>query len=337
MHDSGADIVPNGVKNPAGNAGPARSPFAGGGVWLWRDGAPGLAEPLSPEALAAAHPLWAADVARLSPFREVVLGPQHGPAAGVWLAAAGAAGACAAPVFVTGACASSLDVARVLGEARLLPPFSSVLALSQTGGRGQMRRQWVSPPGNLYAALSWPADAGELGAAAPVVVGACLADALYARGFPAQVKWPNDLLADGRKVGGILIEERGGRVFAGIGLNLASAPDPATLRRDHAAEAACLAAFGEVPGAVTLWVDLVKSAQTCYRLCVAVSGSRALSRFLEGRLAWLGREVRVCEGGSHEYRARIVGLAEDGGLRLRRDEAGPGQVLTLLSGSISLL
>ena len=75
----------------------------------------------------------------------------------------------------------------------------------------------MSPPGNLYAALSWPADAGALGSAAPVVVGACLADALYARGFAARVKWPNDLLVDGAKVGGILLEERGGAVVAGVG------------------------------------------------------------------------------------------------------------------------
>lgn len=314
-----------------------QNPFARGGVWLWRDGAPGLAEPLPLEALAAAHPLWAADVARLAPWREVALGADCGPAAGTWLTAGGDAGQCAQPVLVAGLCASSLDVAWAFAAAGLLAPFSSVLALSQTRGRGQLRRDWVSPPGNGYAALVWPGDCPALAPAAPVVVGACLAEALYARGFAAKVKWPNDLLIDNRKVGGILVEERGGLLVAGIGINLASAPDPAALRREHAAPAASLGAFGEVPGAVTLWADLVKSGQTCYFQCVAVSGSRALTRFLEDRLAWLGREVLVREAKSHEFRARIVGLAADGGLRLRRDEAGPGQDLTLHSGSISLL
>ncbi|MEA4858733.1 hypothetical protein [Solidesulfovibrio sp.] len=315
----------------------AQKPFAGGGVWLWRDGAPGLAEPLSLADLAAAHPLWAADAGRLAPWREVVLGPACGPAAGTWLVAEGGPGQCAAAALVVGRCASSLDVARAFGAAGLLAPFASVVAVAQTSGRGQLRRPWVSPPGNCYAALAWPGSGGDLEAAAPVVVGACLADALYARGFAVRVKWPNDLLIDAVKIGGILVEERGGLLLAGVGLNLASAPDPAGLRRDHAAQASCLAAFGEVPGAVTLWTDLVKSGQTCYLQCVAASGSRALSRFLEGRLAWLGRDVRVCEGGSHEFRARIVGLAEDGGLRLLRDGAGPGQVLKLHSGSIALL
>ena len=56
--------------------------FAGGGVWLWRSGAPDMARPLSPEILAGSHPLFAADVARLAPWRAVTLGCAYGPAAG---------------------------------------------------------------------------------------------------------------------------------------------------------------------------------------------------------------------------------------------------------------
>jgi len=315
----------------------SRNPFAAGGIWLWISGSAGLAGPLSPASLAASHPLWAADAARLGPWRKVVLGEQAGPAAGTWLVAGGDAGQTADPVLCVGLCGSSLDVAWAFAAAGLLPPFASVLALSQDKGRGQMRRDWISPPGNLYAALAWPGDAGALAVMAPVVAGACLADALTGRGFAARVKWPNDVLLENRKVGGILLEERGGAVLAGIGLNLAFAPDTALLRRDHAAPATSLCAFGEVPGAVTVWAELVKSVQTCYRQCVAVSGSRELSRFLERRLAWLGREVFVRESETGGFRARIVGLAEDGGLRIRRVDPGPGQDLTLHSGSISLL
>ncbi len=313
------------------------NPFARGGVWLFAGGATGLVEPLSLERLRAAHPLWTADAERLSPWFSRTLGQEYGPAAGDWLCAGGAAGQTADPVLVVGRCASSLDVARALAGAGLLAPFASVIALEQTSGRGQMRRNWVSPPGNLYAAMAWPRDTGDLAAAAPVVIGACLADALTARGFATQVKWPNDLFVDGEKVGGILVEERGGAVLAGVGLNLASAPDPAALRRDHAAGASWLGRFGRVPGAATLWAELVKSGQTCYRQCVVVSGSREFSRFLEGRLAWLGREVLVRESEPDTFRARIVGLAGDGGLRLRRCEKGLWQDLTLHSGSISLL
>ncbi|KHK01195.1 biotin--[acetyl-CoA-carboxylase] ligase [Desulfovibrio sp. TomC] len=314
-----------------------QNPFAGGGIWLRTSGDEALAGPISPENLASCHPLWAADVARLAPWREVELGPQYGPAAGRWLAALGPGAAAANAVLLVGPCTSSLDVAWELAGAGCLPPFASVVAVSQKQGRGQMRRNWISPPGNLYAALAWPGATGNLAAMAPVLVGACLSAALYDRGFPSRVKWPNDLLAGDRKIGGILLEERAGRIMAGIGINFASAPDAALLRRDHAAPAASLQVFGEVPGAVTLWSELVKSGQTCYLQCVALSDTNAVSRFVEQHLAWLGREVFVRESETDGFRARIIGLAEDGGLRLRHIDTGPGQDLTLHSGSISLL
>ncbi len=336
MYDSGPDIRPNALKNPGADP-KTPNPFSRGGVWLWRSGAPELAAPISPDSLAAAHPVWAADMARLGPWQAVTLGGQAGPAAGDWLVAQGDAGQVSDPVLCVGECASSLDVGWAFAAAGLLPPFASVLALAQTQGRGQMRRGWQSPPGNLYAALAWPEAAGALAAMAPVVLGYCLAGGLAQRGFEVLVKWPNDLLLGGGKVGGILLEERGGRTLAGVGVNLACPPDAARLRRDHAAPAASLAAFGEVPGAVTVWTELVKSVQTCYRHSVVASDSRGLPLLLAQRLAWLGREVLVRESGSDAFRARIMGLAEDGGLRLRRVAFGPDRDLTLHSGSISLL
>ncbi len=69
-----------------------------------------------------------------------------------------------------------------------------------------------------------------------------VADELAARGAAVRIKWPNDLLVDGRKVGGILVEERGGVVVAGLGLNLGGAP------RDHALRATPGAAR-RLPGA----------------------------------------------------------------------------------------
>lgn len=301
------------------------------------DGQPDLAAPLSPSALAAVHPVWAADCERLAPWREVLLGPDAGPAAGRWVVAQGAAGQSPAPILVVGDCDSSLDAAWALAAAGALPPFASVLAVAQRQGRGQMRRAWSSPPGNLYAALSWPTHQGNLGAMAPVLVGACLAEGLDARGYPALVKWPNDLLLDGAKVAGILLEERAGQTLAGIGINVVAAPDPGELRRDHAAPAIALAALGTPPGPITLWTGLVQSVQTCYRQFVTASGSGKHSPLVVRRLAWLGREVSVRENETDAFRARIVGLAEDGGLRLRRGEGAHGLELTLHSGSISLL
>jgi BirA family biotin operon repressor/biotin-[acetyl-CoA-carboxylase] ligase len=104
-----------------------------------------------------------------------------------------------------------------------------MLAEYQTAGRGRRGRTWVAPPGGaICLSLSWlfrevPRDLGALG----LVIGVCAVRALTARGVPRlQLKWPNDLLIDDRKLGGILIELRAESagpacVIIGIGLNVA--------------------------------------------------------------------------------------------------------------------
>ncbi|RZF64903.1 biotin--[acetyl-CoA-carboxylase] ligase [Sphingomonas populi] len=98
----------------------------------------------------------------------------------------------------------------------------------QTGGRGRQGRTWVSPPGNLYTSTLVrlrPTDpeAASLALVAAVAleeaVRAHLGDAVV-----AMLKWPNDLLLDGAKLSGILLERAGDAVVIGIGVNLAHHP-----------------------------------------------------------------------------------------------------------------
>jgi BirA family biotin operon repressor/biotin-[acetyl-CoA-carboxylase] ligase len=102
-----------------------------------------------------------------------------------------------------------------------------VVAAEQTAGRGQRSRRWASPPGGLWASVlvrprEVPATrAGLLGIAA-AAASAEAASALS--GVAVKVKWPNDLLLSGRKVGGVLVETSiGGSNIAwavvGIGIN----------------------------------------------------------------------------------------------------------------------
>lgn len=113
--------------------------------------------------------------------------------------------------------------------ARANPPFGHsevVLAEFQTAGRGRRGRTWLAPPGGaICLSLSWtfrevPPDLGALGLA----VGVCVLRALRESGLEAELKWPNDLLVKGRKLGGILIELRAESagpacVVIGLGLN----------------------------------------------------------------------------------------------------------------------
>lgn len=103
-----------------------------------------------------------------------------------------------------------------------------LLAEQQTGGRGRRGRSWASPLAcNLYLSLSRQFSGGlaRLGGLS-LVTGIAVAESLRAMGFAGvALKWPNDVLVDGRKLGGILIEgggEHGGPVRAviGVGINV---------------------------------------------------------------------------------------------------------------------
>ena len=99
-----------------------------------------------------------------------------------------------APVYLAGTVTSCLDVAHNLAQQNLLPEWGSVLAEQQSAGRGQLRRTWESPPGNIYATLRLPLQPPfHSGAAAPAL-GGLTAEALGNMGYRVQMKWPNDIL-----------------------------------------------------------------------------------------------------------------------------------------------
>jgi BirA family transcriptional regulator, biotin operon repressor / biotin---[acetyl-CoA-carboxylase] ligase len=98
----------------------------------------------------------------------------------------------------------------------------------QSAGRGRRGRNWSSPQGNLYTSIllrpQRPAsEAAALGFAAVMAIGD-VAEALLPSGTLVQHKWPNDLLIDGSKASGILLEAQPGFVVLGIGVNVASHP-----------------------------------------------------------------------------------------------------------------
>ncbi|HUT78637.1 MAG TPA: biotin--[acetyl-CoA-carboxylase] ligase, partial [Polyangia bacterium] len=120
------------------------------------------------------------------------------------------------------------------------PAGTVVVAGSQTAGRGRIGRPWCSPPGgNLYlpVAVTVPPPEADHLTAVPLAAGVAAADALVAAGLAEiSLKWPNDLLAEGRKIGGVLCESTDPRarpllVAVGIGANLSPAPlDPVLAR-----------------------------------------------------------------------------------------------------------
>ncbi|MBI3910967.1 MAG: biotin--[acetyl-CoA-carboxylase] ligase [Armatimonadetes bacterium] len=94
------------------------------------------------------------------------------------------------------------------------------LATQQTAGRGRRGRRWVAGPGALLLSAILPTQQPAEGAS--LAAGIAVAEAIRALGFPARLKWPNDVYLAGRKLGGILVESRGrgNLIVVGIGLNV---------------------------------------------------------------------------------------------------------------------
>lgn len=194
---------------------------------------------------------------------------------------------------------------------------AACLAEHQSAGRGRRGRVWVSPPGgNLYLSLGWrfaalPPDFPALGLAAGVAV--CEALAGFGLEEPG-LKWPNDLVAQGGKLGGLLLEVSGEppgpcRVILGLGLNL-------RMPRDIEVGQAWteLAALGPLPGRNRLAAALLGA------LC-AMLDTFATAGFAPFRGAWERRDVlrgRLVEVRTEAGRVqgRALGVAADGALRL---------------------
>jgi BirA family biotin operon repressor/biotin-[acetyl-CoA-carboxylase] ligase len=129
---------------------------------------------------------------------------------------------------------STNDEARRLAASGA-PHGTLVTAAEQTAGRGRQGRSWAAPPGRaLLLSLVLRAPPSLLPLCAAVAV-AEAAEAVGGPGVAARIKWPNDVLVNGRKVAGILVEARPQESWAvlGIGLNVAVRPEdlPADLRR----------------------------------------------------------------------------------------------------------
>jgi BirA family biotin operon repressor/biotin-[acetyl-CoA-carboxylase] ligase len=209
------------------------------------------------------------------------------------------------------------------------------VADNQTAGRGRAGRSWLSEPGAaLMFSLAWRFQ-GPLHrmSGLPMAVGVALAETIAGLGVPVQIKWPNDLLRDGSKLAGILVETQAdrsdGTIWAviGVGLNLlmpdaleqqigrsvASAPWLAQMDRN-----ALMAALLSRLAAVLAEFD-------------ATSFAPFVDRW-NALHAWHGQDVVLLDDGQVLQQGRAVGVDAIGRLLL---DTAAGRV-EVLSGDVSL-
>ena len=222
--------------------------------------------------------------------------------------------------------------ARRRGDAGEVGPVW-ITAASQTAGRGRRGRVWETGNGNLaatffYATDQSPAEISQLAFVAALavcdVVDAFVADA------PVTVKWPNDILVDGRKTAGILIEtsaHSGGGLWVavGIGVNIASPPEeasyPATALAEHMS--------GPAPAPLEALDRLTQSFDRWRRIWLT-HGFPAISRAWTVRAHGLGAAC-TARLPNETVEGIAEGLEADGALRLR---VAGGQIRRITAGDV---
>ena len=213
------------------------------------------------------------------------------------------------------------------------PSGTVIITEEQTAGRGRRGRSWFSSPGDsLTFSLLWRFAQGTAPAGLSLAVGVAVSRALSGVGAGGTaLKWPNDILKDGRKLGGILVELVPGAPHAaviGIGINLRL---PAGMPEEVRAASTALNANGAAPDATELYAVLLAE-------LLSTLDTFATTGFASIRPEWMARHafqdarIRLSTDFGPPSEGICRGVDTDGALLLEID----GRIERILSGEVSL-
>jgi BirA family biotin operon repressor/biotin-[acetyl-CoA-carboxylase] ligase len=224
--------------------------------------------------------------------------------------------------------------ADLLARAATLSAPVLLIARNQTAGRGRAGRSWLSSSaGSLTFSLAWKFDGGlPRLSGLPLAVGVALAETLERLGVQVGLKWPNDVLRDGDKLAGILIETQaapGGGVWAviGIGLNLVM-PDELEAQIGRSVASLPWLARMDRDALLAALLDGLAGALREFER----AGFAAFSARWNRRHAWQGETVTVLDGGAVLHEGSAAGVDDAGRLLLDTPEGR----ITVLAGDVSL-
>jgi len=204
-------------------------------------------------------------------------------------------------------------------EEEIALPTTLIVAGHQENGRGRADRRWQSPPGGLY--LSWVVSEVDRKVVAklPMIAAAAAVEAVISIGIDeVAIKWPNDLLVDGRKLAGLLVNSRHGAstwAAVGFGINLTRTPP---IPAGSLTEAISVADLLSPPDAVG-WAEGLAGTFVA-ELAAGIARPAAKVGLWRKRLVHReGDPMTVRLGDASELRGRFSGLTDDGHLRLDLD------------------
>jgi BirA family biotin operon repressor/biotin-[acetyl-CoA-carboxylase] ligase len=217
-------------------------------------------------------------------------------------------------------------VARELAAAGA-PHGTVVTAAEQTAGRGRQGRTWTAPPDSalLYSAVLRPIEPRHSVLPLAVALAVCETAEILRPGIECEVKWPNDIHLDGRKLAGILIEARpqDGWAVLGVGLNLSISEFPEELRDRAISLFAPPSAvpYGAVGAIRNSWAEAAAGTLSARLDAWLDADPEAVLGAWRARDALLGREVSWEKGsgvadGVDERGYLLVRLADGGRIAL---------------------
>lgn len=207
-----------------------------------------------------------------------------------------------------------------------------IIAGEQTAGKGRLDRRWVSPKGSINLSVILYPEPSDLPSLIMVASVAVVSAIESVAGLKAQIKWPNDVLIDGRKVCGILVESwiaNKNQTYAiiGIGIN-------ANVRTASIGEvlAPATSLSDELGGEVSR-LELVKRLMVeMERLYLLAKSSQDVYRQWRGSLITLGKSVRASTGDA-VYEGVAETVDEDGSLVIRLED---GSLKRFAAGDVTL-
>jgi BirA family biotin operon repressor/biotin-[acetyl-CoA-carboxylase] ligase len=225
--------------------------------------------------------------------------------------------------------------ADLLARAATLAGPLLLVARNQTAGRGRAGRSWLSSSeGSLTFSLAWKFDGGlPRLTGLPLAVGVALAETLERLGVQVGLKWPNDVLRDGDKLAGILIETQaattGGGVWAviGIGLNLLM-PDELEARIGRSVASLPWLARMDRDALLAALLDGLAGALGEFEH----AGFAAFAARWNLRHAWQGETVTILDGARVLHEGSAAGVDDAGRLLLDT----PTGRIAVLAGDVSL-
>ncbi len=189
------------------------------------------------------------------------------------------------------------------------PEGAVILADQQTKGKGRYGKTWFSPEDGIWmSVLLRPVKTSLI----TIAAGIAICEALHVSGVLAGMKWPNDILLNRKKIGGILTEIVDNTIIVGIGINLNVRKFPTKLK--HVASSVLLETKKHLEKEM-VYDDLCKQLDDCYLMLKNDLVSELLTKWRHYTIV-LGQEV-IIETADRKIGGRVLDISNDGALVLQ--------------------